>query len=134
VIRSKFLDSLDWLLSEATRNGYKPGWAWYQLQDLFPDGLYQEEVESVAALLNYKPGWAFHQCKNLLSEGRLLYDDTPPKRPPLLVLGLTPPATESDIKRAYRRLAKRYHPDSGGDADMFRELQDAYEAALELTF
>jgi len=31
------------------------------------------------------------------------------------------------IKSAYRRQAMRYHPDQGGDAALFRKLQQAYE-------
>lgn len=34
------------------------------------------------------------------------------------------------IKNAYRRLAKVYHPDVGGDAEAFRKLQEAYEEML----
>ena len=49
------------------------------------------------------------------------------------LLGLTPDATMSAIKKAYRRLAKRYHPDltPGGAADDFRELQRAYETLAD---
>jgi hypothetical protein len=43
------------------------------------------------------------------------------------VLGLTPSATESEIKKAHRKLALKNHPDKGGDADKFREIQEAYE-------
>jgi molecular chaperone DnaJ len=44
-------------------------------------------------------------------------------------LGLPTDATESEIKRAYRQLAKRFHPDSGepGDVERFHEIQEAYE-------
>ena len=35
---------------------------------------------------------------------------------PHRTLGLEPGATQAEIKRAYRHLAKQYHPDSGGDA------------------
>lgn len=34
---------------------------------------------------------------------------------------------QATIKRAYRRQAKKHHPDMGGDALMFRKLQEAYE-------
>ncbi len=48
-----------------------------------------------------------------------------------LVLGLTRNATLGDIKRAYRRLARRYHPDiNPGDrraAAEFRRILEAYE-------
>ncbi|HUD52418.1 DnaJ C-terminal domain-containing protein [Parvibaculum sp.] len=37
-------------------------------------------------------------------------------RDPYEILGLTPTAGAADIKSAYRRLAKRYHPDAQADA------------------
>ena len=42
-------------------------------------------------------------------------------------LGLTPNATESDIKKAYRKLAIKHHPDKGGNEDTFKKLTEAYE-------
>jgi molecular chaperone DnaJ len=46
------------------------------------------------------------------------------------ILGLSPGASDSEIKAAYRRLALQFHPDSGrpGDVERFREIQEAYEA------
>lgn len=45
------------------------------------------------------------------------------------VLGVAPDAGAAEIKRAYRQLARRYHPDiSGGDrTPTFREVARAYE-------
>lgn len=45
------------------------------------------------------------------------------------ILGVLPDASEIEIKAAYRRLARRYHPDSGdpGDVERFRLVQEAYE-------
>ena len=44
-----------------------------------------------------------------------------------VILGITPSATANEIKSAYRRLAKEFHPDYyGGDSDVFREIQEAY--------
>lgn len=50
---------------------------------------------------------------------------------PYRVLGLTPDASEEEIKRAYRQLAKKYHPDMNpGDAHaakMMNDINAAYD-------
>lgn len=43
------------------------------------------------------------------------------------ILGLSKNATKDEIKRKYRRLAKQYHPDLGGDSESFILLNRAYE-------
>lgn len=52
-----------------------------------------------------------------------------------LVLGVTQEASEADIKRAYRKLARRYHPDiNPGDSyaeASFREILEAYETLID---
>jgi molecular chaperone DnaJ len=52
-----------------------------------------------------------------------------------LVLGVQREATEGDIKRAYRRLARRWHPDiNPGDREAavrFRQVLDAYETLID---
>lgn len=47
---------------------------------------------------------------------------------PYRVLGINPGATEDEIKKAYRRLASKHHPDKGGDTKRFQEIQSAYDA------
>ena len=42
-------------------------------------------------------------------------------------LGLKKNATRNEIKSAYRLLAKKYHPDTGGDNEKFLALQLAWE-------
>ena len=43
-------------------------------------------------------------------------------------LGVEKGATESEIKKAYRKLAQQYHPDTGkGDEKKFKEITEAYE-------
>lgn len=46
------------------------------------------------------------------------------------ILDLEPGASTDDIKRAYRRRALETHPDRGGDAEVFRAVQSAYERAM----
>ncbi|EKX41165.1 hypothetical protein GUITHDRAFT_158251 [Guillardia theta CCMP2712] len=36
-------------------------------------------------------------------------------------------ASENDIKKAYRKLAVKHHPDKGGDEAVFKEITKAYE-------
>ncbi len=46
------------------------------------------------------------------------------------ILGLSRQASADDVKRAYRKLARKYHPDVSKERnaeDKFKELQEAYE-------
>lgn len=44
------------------------------------------------------------------------------------VLGVRRDATAAEIKRAYRQLAHRYHPDKGnGDEEKFKQINEAYQ-------
>ena len=43
------------------------------------------------------------------------------------VLGVSKDADASEIKKAYRKLASKHHPDKGGDADEFKKVQTAYD-------
>ncbi|HCU70726.1 MAG TPA: molecular chaperone DnaJ [Candidatus Moranbacteria bacterium] len=44
------------------------------------------------------------------------------------LLGVSKDATDDEIKKAYRKLAHKYHPDkSGGDEAKFKEINQAYQ-------
>lgn len=42
------------------------------------------------------------------------------------ILGVKRDATQDEIKRAFRKLAAKYHPDAGGDEAKFKEVSEAY--------
>lgn len=43
------------------------------------------------------------------------------------ILGVTETATQDEIKKAYRKLAKENHPDAGGNEDTFKKISVAYD-------
>jgi molecular chaperone DnaJ len=43
------------------------------------------------------------------------------------ILGVEKSASADEIKKAYRDLAHKYHPDKGGDAEKFKEINEAYQ-------
>lgn len=42
-------------------------------------------------------------------------------------LGVARNATKEEIKKSYRVLAHKHHPDKGGDAERFKEINEAYQ-------
>lgn len=43
------------------------------------------------------------------------------------ILGVKKDASADEVKKAFRRLARKHHPDAGGDEDRFKEINEAYE-------
>lgn len=43
------------------------------------------------------------------------------------VLGVKRDATDDEVKKAFRKLAAKYHPDRGGDEEKFKEISEAYD-------
>lgn len=43
------------------------------------------------------------------------------------ILGISRNASQEEIKKAFHRLAHKYHPDKGGDPKKFKEINEAYQ-------
>ena len=59
-------------------------------------------------------------------------------RDPYSVLGVTRGATDREIKKAYRTLSRKYHPDANINnpnkdqaEEMFKEIQQAYQQIMK---
>src|SRR3989344_554405 len=47
------------------------------------------------------------------------------------ILGLKKNAGKEEIKKAYKKLALKHHPDKGGNEEKFKELSEAYAVLSE---
>ena len=43
------------------------------------------------------------------------------------ILEIKKDCTEDEVKKSYRKLALKHHPDRGGETEKFKEIQKAYE-------
>ena len=41
------------------------------------------------------------------------------------VLGVSEKASGDEIKKAFRKLSLKHHPDRGGDSDVFKKINEA---------
>lgn len=55
-----------------------------------------------------------------------LMSESPAASTPYEVLGVSPDATQTELRRAYRRLLRQTHPDTGGDPARFHAVQVAW--------
>merc|ERR1719460_210543 len=88
--------------------------------------------ESVETLRGSPPLW--DEIRGLLSgmAKALKADiDVLESQGPYSMLGVAVDATDADIKKVYRELCLKHHPDKGGDTATFQQLQQAYNQITE---
>lgn len=47
------------------------------------------------------------------------------------ILGVQSNATKDDIRKSYKKMAVKYHPDKGGDETKFKEIVNAYDILMD---
>jgi len=101
----------------------RPSKAKYSLRDIASKS--KEELREIVNEFFYNVYYKYYIENGIISSN--LYD------PEILNwMGLPPNAGTEDIKKRFRELAKKYHPDMGGDSKMFIELIENYKK-LNLT-
>lgn len=63
----------------------------------------------------------------LLAQFWMKFHNTERRDAALLLLELPTSASEKEIKEQYKKLAHQHHPDKGGDAERFVNIQEAWE-------
>lgn len=94
------------------------------------DGLVQREVDLLETIANYI-GLSKSDSDSIIAQFRPSNDSN------YRILGIAPSATDEEVKKAYRRMAVKYHPDKvatlGEDVqkaaeEKFKAISQAYEA------
>ena len=73
-----------------------------------------------------RAGWGWPWLRCAAPAGRFAAERQ--RQPDLLALALERmPSSKHELRRAYRAAAKAAHPDTGGSADAFRAVSEAFE-------
>ncbi|CAD7940854.1 unnamed protein product [Amoebophrya sp. A25] len=78
-------------------------------------------------LQDYKTKSAHHSSRYYSASRRVAHCFNGSSNDPYQILGVSRSATEDEIRRAYKKLAVKHHPDKGGDSETFKNIQSAYE-------
>lgn len=93
----------------------------YTIKDIAAMG--KEEFKNVVSEYFFNVYYKFYK-ENGITDMPLYSQDM------LSQMGLPFDADSNDIKKRFRELAKKFHPDTGGDGDKFIELMENYEKLM----
>jgi len=63
--------------------------------------------------------------------GGALFDNIKPRINFYALLEVERDASFDEIKVSFRKMAKRHHPDVGGDAEIYKKMREAYETLID---
>lgn len=84
----------------------------------------KEELKDVIIEYFYNVYYVYNKENGITYDHSLLDIET------LRQLGLPMYADNDDIKRRFKELAKKYHPDNGGDSSKFIEVMEKYNEVI----
>ncbi len=105
---------------------YTKGIAW--IKEHRPE-LYEQfqKQQAINTIKEQSPEWQAYQQRLYDQAEKDLYAESGCK-----LLGIEAGATKREVRNAYRRKARKLHPDVGGDAEAFKQLYAAYRAVLKI--
>lgn len=140
------------------REGYKPGWEerykqqwedadndrkrqeqanefWRQYSQQYGSGAYQQQGDPFRNFYqgnwNEDPFTRRQRQEEAHRRGQSQQRQTPGAEPWYTVLGLSVNATIDQIRKAYRQLASKHHPDKGGDVTQMQKINKARDEAFK---
>lgn len=120
---------------------YSPWWAFYQVKNLYGRANKKQvfwiiEENRHHWLEYFESRWGIREENQSQREKRTSKMNQPTGYTSIYqgyleLLKLNFPFSKQELKRAYRKRALETHPDSGGTAEVFREVHTAYQVLLQ---
>ena len=124
---------------------YSPGWAYYQIRDIYLEVDAKQTFKTIEDnrdewLRYFYARWGEDQQRQQKQHKRKQRTRTTSSTSRhgfihqnyLRLLELSFPFTKQELKSAYRKKALMTHPDSGGTAEAFREVNTAYQVLSQI--